>query len=175
MGFAQAVRTCLRKYVTFTGRAARAEFWWFALFCLLGGIVAGLIDFAVFGPPRVETAHAPGAVAVAAQSRGPLQGLFSLAVFLPSLAAGWRRMHDTGRSGLYLFFPLGVMIVTMLLAPLAGLSPFGGTLATPPALPLLWIVMLIVALSPLLVLWWLTRPSQPGSNPYGPNPYEVTP
>ena len=34
--------------------------------------------------------------------------------------------------------------------------------------------VLVLAISPLLVLWWLTRPSQPGPNEYGPNPHEVT-
>jgi uncharacterized membrane protein YhaH (DUF805 family) len=34
---------------------------------------------------------------------------------------------------------------------------------------------IVLLISPLLVLWWLTRPSQPGPNQYGPNPHEVTP
>lgn len=50
MGFGQAVRTCLGKYGTFSGRASRSEFWWFYLFTtivsgipiLLGGIFLGV-------------------------------------------------------------------------------------------------------------------------------------
>ena len=33
--------------------------------------------------------------------------------------------------------------------------------------------LFVVILSPFIVLWWLTRPSQPGQNEYGPNPHEV--
>ena len=41
---------------------------------------------------------------------------------------------------------------------------------------LLLIPLLILGvLSPLIVFWWLTRPSQSGPNSYGPNPHEVSP
>ncbi|MGB0506963.1 MAG: DUF805 domain-containing protein [Pikeienuella sp.] len=52
MNMKQAVGVCLSKYVTFSGRASRAEYWWFALavwlclvsafFCLSSKLVAGL-------------------------------------------------------------------------------------------------------------------------------------
>ena len=72
MGFQDAVRRCFDKYVTFSGRAARPEFWWFALFLILGNIVAGAVDAAIL----------PGDVSI-------VQPLFSLAVLLPSpLASG---------------------------------------------------------------------------------------
>ena len=48
MSFADAVRTCLSKYVGFSGRARRSEYWWFVLFTFLVNLVASIID-AVLG------------------------------------------------------------------------------------------------------------------------------
>lgn len=104
MDFATAVRTCFSKYATFTGRARRAEFWWFALFNFLANFVLNIIDSVVFG-------FGHGMMGGGAQ---PLSGLYSLAVLLPSLAVGARRLHDTGRSGwwqLLVFIPLIGIIV----------------------------------------------------------------
>lgn len=69
MGFVEAIKTCLNKYVTFSGRAGRAEFWWFYLFSILVGLI-----------PLIGA-------------------LGSLALFLPFLAATVRRVHDRGFSG----------------------------------------------------------------------------
>ena len=70
----KAVKTCLTKYVDFNGRAARPEFWWFVLAQFVVGLILNIV-LPVLG------------------------GLFSLAVLLPSLAAGARRLHDIGKSG----------------------------------------------------------------------------
>lgn len=168
MGFSEAVRVCLRKYVTFSGRATRSEYWYFFLFVLLGGIIFGTFDYIFFGG-SVETTSTSFEV----ESNGPLVSIFNLAVFLPALAAGWRRMHDTGRSGLYMFYPLIVMVgVGIYLTVWGGLaqatsgdiggfvSGLGGIIA--------FVAIAVMVLSPLIVLWWLTRPSQPGDNEFGP-------
>src|SRR5690606_36686457 len=94
MGIQTSVRTCLARYASFTGRAARPEFWWFFLFVLAGGIAFSFVDASVFGiDPRTG------------EPRTVLAGIFALATFVPLLSAGWRRMHDTGRSGWYLLLP----------------------------------------------------------------------
>ena len=49
MGLQDAVRICFQKYVTISGRARRAEYWWWILFLVLGGIVAGILDGFIFG------------------------------------------------------------------------------------------------------------------------------
>ncbi len=175
MSFAQSIRTCFSKYVTFSGRAARPEYWWFILFLVLGSLVAGFLDGMLF---RGFFVTGPGHMA--AGSDGPLSGLFSLATFLPALAVGWRRMHDTGRSGLYMLFPMLVMAALVILALISGvmtsmLFATGHTGAALPPLSGLTIMafaagVLLMILSPLLMIWWLTRPSQPGSNDYGPAP-----
>jgi len=95
MPFQDAVRICLqRKYVDFTGRARRSEYWFFFLFTVLAGIVGGILDgiFRLRGGPYGST--------------GPIQGLIQLALLLPSLAVGARRLHDTGRSGWWLLIGL---------------------------------------------------------------------
>ncbi len=94
MSFGESIATCFRKYGDFTGRASRPEFWWFLLFTWL---VEG-VAFALMRPNRY-----------AMNPRFTLLALVWLALFIPYLAAGVRRLHDTGRSGAYLllvFIPL---------------------------------------------------------------------
>lgn len=93
MDFQTAVRTCFSKYATFSGRARRAEFWWFTLFNFLANIVLGVVDGILFGFGHGMMETAP---------MQPLSSLYGLAVILPSLAVGARRLHDTGRSGWWL-------------------------------------------------------------------------
>ena len=93
-----AVRTCFNKYASFRGRARRPEFWYFALFNFIAQLVLGLVDSMVFGLGDVS----------------PLSNLYGLAVLVPSLAVGARRLHDTGRSGwwqLLVLIPLIGIIV----------------------------------------------------------------
>ncbi len=82
--FAGAVRTCFNRYATFSGRARRPEFWYFILFTLLGSIAATIIDIILVA---------------GVTDFSPVNTLFSLAVLVPTLAVGARRLHDTGRSG----------------------------------------------------------------------------
>jgi uncharacterized membrane protein YhaH (DUF805 family) len=92
MPFADAVRTCLNKYVDFTGRARRSEYWWFFLFNVGVSIVASIID-AIIGTRS-------------GNGFGLLEGLAGLALLLPGLAVGARRLHDTSRSGWWLLIGL---------------------------------------------------------------------
>jgi uncharacterized membrane protein YhaH (DUF805 family) len=180
MTFTQAVKTCFRKYITFSGRASRSEYWWFFLFIILGSIVAGFLDALLFGAGSYEAEISDTSAGLTAESDGPLATVFSLATVIPSIAAGWRRMHDSGRSGLYLLYPLIAMIgvgsFAAITGAMGGLLPGPDVPATDPSGLILIVLILagiVLALSPLFVLWWLTRPSTPGPNPYGPNPHEV--
>ncbi|MDH3226673.1 MAG: DUF805 domain-containing protein [Thermoleophilia bacterium] len=74
----------LKKYAVFDGRAHRTEFWMFVLVSVIISIILGVLD-AVFG--------------TSGGGAGLLQGLYGLAVLLPSLAVGARRLHDIDRSG----------------------------------------------------------------------------
>jgi uncharacterized membrane protein YhaH (DUF805 family) len=70
----KAVRACLTKYAEFNGRAERPEFWWFVLAQLVVGFILNMV-LPILG------------------------GIFSLAMLVPSLAVGARRLHDIGKSG----------------------------------------------------------------------------
>ncbi|MBB94432.1 MAG: DUF805 domain-containing protein [Rhodobacteraceae bacterium] len=159
MDFGQAIRLGYRRGLTFSGRSSRPEFWYFALFYVLGSVLAGRIDEALFGFGRT-----------------PVASLFTLAAGVPLFAAGWRRMHDTGRSGLFVLYPLIVMVgTTSFFGFLAGVVPsdpgaamgaLGETLGALGALVAL-VALFVLAISPLLVIWWLTRPGEKGQNRWG--------
>lgn len=83
MSFFEAVSSCFSKYATFSGRASRAEFWWFVLFNILAAVILVAVVGAFAGP------EAGSSVAM----------VYNLAIVLPSLAVGARRMHDMGHSG----------------------------------------------------------------------------
>jgi uncharacterized membrane protein YhaH (DUF805 family) len=94
--FPDAVKICLHKYADFHGRARRSEFWWWALFTVIVSFVAGIID-AVLG-----TRSASG--------NGLIGSIAELAMLLPSLAVGARRLHDTGRSGWWLLLWIAIVV-----------------------------------------------------------------
>ena len=81
MNFQQAVQTCLRKYVDFSGRASRPEYWWFFLAYVILTFVGRLIHEMLY-------------VAVV------------LALILPLMAAGARRLHDVGKTAWLLLIGL---------------------------------------------------------------------
>lgn len=96
--------SALKKYATFTGRAQRAEYWYFILFYTLIFTGLSIID-AITGSFSTEA------------GMGLLGSLYSLAILIPSLAVGVRRLHDTGRSGWWLligFIPLIGAIVLLI-------------------------------------------------------------
>jgi len=178
MTLTEAVKTCFSKYVTFSGRASRPEYWFFFLFIVIWNAIAGFIDWQFF--TTVSTLEANGTTTVTATSSQPVQSIVGLVVFLPHLAVAWRRMHDTGRSGLYALFPLLLMIgaglVLVFGIGIADVFAGGGSmdlLFTRVTVLILIPTMIVALVSPLLVLWWLTRPSQPGDNRFGPAPQET--
>jgi uncharacterized membrane protein YhaH (DUF805 family) len=79
----------LQNYVTFSGRARRKEYWMFALINII-------ISFALSMLARGTESTALLYVSYA----------YTLAVLLPHLAVGVRRLHDTGRSGWWLLIAL---------------------------------------------------------------------
>lgn len=83
----------LKQYANFEGRARRKEYWMFFLINLLIYFALAFAGGAVFG-------FNPEAGMASAGMFLPM--LYSLAVLLPSIAVGVRRLHDTGRSGWWL-------------------------------------------------------------------------
>lgn len=92
----------LRRYATFRGRAGRSEFWWFSLWNLVIGLALSVIELAL---------------GLGTDYWGPLGAVYALAVFLPGLAVGTRRLHDIDRTGwlqLLLFVPIIGLIVLII-------------------------------------------------------------
>lgn len=106
MTFGESVNVCLKqKYATFQGRAARSEYWWFALFSFLVQIAAQIV-MVMFG--------ALGDIGVLLG--GLILLVVGLGLIVPSLAVLVRRLHDIGRSGwwaLIAFVPLVGFIVLL--------------------------------------------------------------
>ena len=130
MGFVDAVRLCFQRYAQFDGRSARPEFWWWVLFSFLVNILVG-------GMLNLLVGEWMGTVA-------------SLALLLPSLAVGARRLHDTGRSGWW----QAAVYLPGVLALMGGFFLVVGVIGM-----LVMVVLLIV---------WLVQPGEPGPNAYGP-------
>jgi uncharacterized membrane protein YhaH (DUF805 family) len=92
-GFGNSIARCFARYVQFSGRAPRAEYWYFTLFTTLVSLAAGCFDGLWFDGSPV------------------LSALTNLVFFLPLLTVAVRRLHDGDRSG---WWSLAVLI------PIAG-------------------------------------------------------
>jgi uncharacterized membrane protein YhaH (DUF805 family) len=98
--------TVLKKYAQFSGRARRKEYWYFVLINMLISIALSFID-SLTGNYNPET------------GMGLLSGIYALAVLIPSIAVGFRRLHDTGRSAWWFLIALipliGVIVLLVFL------------------------------------------------------------
>ncbi|WP_229956802.1 DUF805 domain-containing protein [Parasphingorhabdus litoris] len=86
----------LKRYAEFSGRSRRKEYWMFFLFSFILGIIASSIDTLLLGFPL--------------ENNGPVNAIVSLALLIPSLAVGVRRLHDTGRSGWWMLLIFAIII-----------------------------------------------------------------
>jgi len=141
----------LKRYADFSGRAPRAEYWWFWLGYVLLSIVINILAriSAIFG----------------------LLGLVYFALFIPMLAVGVRRLHDTNRSGWWLLAPavpyaIGVALIFPALMRGGGAAnPF---LSFGPAM----IFMLIGFVLAIAIFIFTLLPGTKGPNRFGPDPYD---
>ena len=90
MNIQQSVKTCFSKYVDFSGRASRPEYWWFVLAYIIVAVASGFINRYLYV-------------------------LVILAFLLPLVAAGVRRLHDVGKSGWWLFISLVPVVGSLVL------------------------------------------------------------
>lgn len=168
MTFKDAVVSGFRNAFEFKGRARRPEYWWFFLFAFAGAFVLGLLEMLILG-----------------RGSGTLVALFQIAVFVPFLAVGWRRLQDTGRPGWWLLVPAAVVVVstvisgsltrTMMMGGMGGMmhgQQMGPGAAIGIGASATTIVALAIAqlVAGLVIIWWMSRPSQRGPNDYGPEP-----
>ena len=87
MTFTESIKTCFQKYIDFSGRASRSEYWWFFLFTFLLRVLIGWIPGVGF--------------------------ILTLVLLLPTLAVTVRRLHDINRSGWWLLLPIGLTIAAL--------------------------------------------------------------
>ena len=133
-----------RKFADFTGRARRREYWLFMLLVVLVFAAVYVVE------DILDLRRAIGPY-------GLLTTLYQLAILLPMLAVGARRLHDTDRTGWWQLVAFGPLLLSMSL-PFAGLHR--------PAL-----VLSVIALIGLVVLLVLAvLEGKTGPNRYGPDP-----
>lgn len=152
MNFAEAIRSGFSKYAVFSGRASRAEFWWFFFFQALVGTVARVFDRVLF--PR---------------GFQPLTGVVFLVVILPLLAVSARRLHDVDRRGWWMLLPVPFLLAGESVA-IVGL--FSG--ATPGIVIGGALMAIGFAATILLIVWYCTRGTT-GPNRFGSDPLAGTP
>lgn len=94
MSITEAISSVFHNYANFSGRARRAEYWYWTLFvAVVGAILSSCAGFMNGGDGGANIFTI-------------LSSIFSLATFIPSLAVSWRRLHDIGRSGGWFFIGL---------------------------------------------------------------------
>jgi len=110
MPFGKAISTCFAKFVRFSGRASRSEYWWFQLFFLISGGVAFGADLLLGTVITDENDEFAG---------GLILWLVILILVLPQSSVLIRRLHDTNHSGWWYwlqFVPLVGPLVTLVWA-----------------------------------------------------------
>jgi len=122
VSFPDAIRLGFQNYFDFRSRSTRAEYWWWVLFVILTQQALNVVNI------RIGI-------------------LFGLAVLIPGLSLGIRRLHDINKSGWWLLMWFGIFLIR-----------FGIFLIAP-------VIVLIV---------WHTKPSDEGTNKYGPDPRQAT-
>ncbi|HEX2174400.1 MAG TPA: DUF805 domain-containing protein [Nocardioidaceae bacterium] len=163
MTFTQSVGSVLSQYATFSGRARRAEYWWFYLFTILVGLAASGVDAGLNTAFNNEI--------------GVVGTVTSLGLLLPTLAVTARRLHDTGRTGWWMLLPVGPLLATIVVGFVAAFATVFGpdaddTAAT--ALVVLLVLCLLTTLATLITLLvFLCLDSNPGPNRYGPSPKQT--
>jgi uncharacterized membrane protein YhaH (DUF805 family) len=135
----------LKRYAEFSGRSRRKEYWMYFLFLIIVGFVLGLIEGVM------------GLQQTVAGLYGPLSLLFALATFIPSLAVGVRRLHDTERSGWWVLLPILPYALSIAMF-------FSGNL------PMAGIFGFVALGLAIVLLVFMVLDGTKGPNKYGPDP-----
>lgn len=174
MGFKDAIKTCYSKYATFSGRASKSEFWWFALLGVIVHLSLGWVRMLTMTANQASDKFLLlGSILIF------LAAIF--AVYFPWLSVGFRRLHDIGWPG----WPISIVFLLIILQAVPSFFPFPTWLALVMGAAnsgsvLMAVFATFVLNSAWLLLtaaavfaYFLSRPSQPGPNKYGPPPPEV--
>jgi uncharacterized membrane protein YhaH (DUF805 family) len=142
-------RTITEHYFDMNGRVGRAQFWYFVLANFIASILAHIVGRIVFLP---------------------LGQIYNLAVLLPAMCLGARRLQDIGRDGRMVWLLLILVAVTQIVGILTALTfAFAGLFGFlfVPGLGAVGLITLAVAV--VLIYFWC-QPGDPAPNAYGPPP-----
>jgi uncharacterized membrane protein YhaH (DUF805 family) len=163
----------LRRYAEFSGRSRRKEYWLFFLGVLLLYLVLALLMIVLVGGPILSAlasadaggvdadGAAPGSGMIAAMLGGGIVGIVILLVWLalliPSIAVGIRRLHDIDRTGWWLMLGYGpyILSVVLVMAQSAELAAM---------------LNLVSMIGFLVLLVFAVMPGTRGPNRFGPDP-----
>jgi len=144
-------KVVFENYANFNGRARRSEYWYFILFNAIFSLALTLIDNLL-------------GLQFGTADSGVLNTIYSLAVFIPSLAVSVRRLHDIGKSGWLLLIAYGAII---LLAVFLILGTFMYSFDSS-ALIMIF-ALLIIGVAIWLLIMFCTE-GDDFTNKYGPDP-----
>ena len=156
---------CLKQYADFNGRARRKEYWWFVLI----NTIITMILVICWMIPMFKMAFNAESVGefdewdvVRTMFSNPflyIYLVYYLAILVPMIAVTVRRLHDTGKSGFWVFLYIG----GSLLGSVANMYQTAN--------PIVAMVLLFIALAITIVfLVWMFTNSEYGPNQYGSNP-----
>ena len=174
MTFGQAVKTVFRKYAVFTGRARRAEYWWFTLFNLI--VEMGLLFLmGLCCIPFVFKGGDSAGLSTVTNIFSVISAAWSLAVLLPAWGVLTRRLHDVGRSGWWVILYALISLAFVVFALFVGYTDFADKLneGHPGLLITLGVALLVLLVMGLLFFIWCIIPGHKGDNKYGPDPKAI--
>ena len=145
-------RRPLQRYADFSGRAPRAEYWWY----VLGTMIAYLVVMIVESIVGLDGTVGP---------YGPLSLILMLGLLVPGLAVTVRRLHDTNRSGWWILI---AVIPYFILGVLAGGAMASGSMGAMATAGLLGLVAMAGA---IVLLVFMVLPGTKGDNRFGADPY----
>jgi uncharacterized membrane protein YhaH (DUF805 family) len=137
----------LNNYAKFSGRAPRAEYWWFYLATIVVGFAVDIVD-KIGG------------------DTGWIGAIFNLALIVPTIAVTVRRLHDTDRSGWWLLAGIAPIAA---FAFFAAQGIFEGSDFT--FTPSIGISLFLSVVAAVLLFIFMVLPGTQGPNSYGDDPH----
>ena len=142
-------RIITQHYFDMNWRTGRAEFWYFVLANFIASILAHIVG---------SILHLP------------LGQIYNLAVLLPAMSIGARRLQDIGRDGRLVWLLLILVAVTQIAGILTAMTfAFAGMLGFL-FVPGLTVVSLATLVAAVVLIYFWCQPGDPAANAYGPVP-----
>ncbi len=177
----------LVKYADFNGRSRRSEFWLWVLFRIIVGMALGGVTMFMIGSSIHLVENQPELFFQRYMTAMPIIQLVNLALLLPSLAVGVRRLHDINRSGWWIIMPVVVMIVGFILFfiifgaslfQMIGASDGGNNITEAQGMEIAMklfgsialCIVLPMLISQIVMLIFYVTDGTPGPNRFGPDP-----